>query len=79
MFVCLWLINNSSYTTFTDEDALMKVNKIEQNISSNKWLKDNYNFVFIDVSRDLDLMIDPNQGGQITITDRKKLTAFFNY
>lgn len=77
LFICLWYINNSSYTTFTDEDALTKVNNIEQYIYSNKWLKKNYNFVFIDVSRDLDLMNDPVQGGQITITDRKKLTSFF--
>ena len=76
LFICLWLLNNGAYTTDADEGILSKVNKLEKSLFNSKPHYD-HKFVFINVSKDLKLQSDPNEYGDISITDRTKLALFF--
>ncbi len=72
----MWLITNSCYTSAADEAILGKINTLRQNLSGNR-LNYNHDFVFINVSRDQKLLSDPEEYGEIAITDRDKLAQFF--
>jgi hypothetical protein len=76
LFIGVWLINNSSYTNATDEGTLKQINMLKKNLFNNK---QNYekDFVFINVSRDIKLINDPVEYGEMGITDRNKLADFF--
>ncbi len=76
LFIALWLITNSSYTSAADEGILNKVNSLETSLFKNSARIDQ-DFVFINVSRDQKLVSDPAEYGEIAITDRKKLARFF--
>lgn len=76
LFILLWYINNTSYSTSVDEGLLKKIFIVEDLIFGNK-AKVLHNFVFIDVSTDISLVKDPKSSGYITITDRMKLGNFF--
>ena len=76
LFICLWLITNSSYTSAADEGILQKVNGLEASIF-NKGTRGVDSFVFINVSRDQKLVSDPSDYGEIPITNRAKLAALF--
>lgn len=76
LFAAVWLITNSSYTSTADEAILGKINALRQNLSGNQ-LHYNHDFVFINVSRDQKLISDPEEYGDIAITDRDKLARFF--
>lgn len=76
LFIVLWLITNSSYSSAADEGILKQVNIWETKLFNSSRHINNY-FVFINVSRDQKLVSDPADYGKISITDRSKLAQFF--
>ena len=76
LFTGLWLISNSTYSSRLDEGILKQVNMLQSKLFSNK-PKYDHDFVFINVSRDLKLVSDPEEYGEVAITDRDKLARFF--
>lgn len=75
LFVFLWMVGNSSYSTGVDEGIMKKVDKIRNNISERS-PRYGQGFVFVNVSRDIKLVSDPNEFGETVITDREKLASF---
>lgn len=75
LFIVLWQVSNSSYTSKVDEELSKKVNAAANKLtgSNTGYKKD---FVFVNVSRDLKLVSDPAEYGEIAITDRSKLAQF---
>lgn len=76
LFIVLWQVSNSSYTSKVDEELSKKVN------ATGNWLFGSsphydHDFVFVNVSRDVKLVSDPAEYGEIAITDRSKLAQFF--
>lgn len=76
LFIALWFINNSSYSSAVDEGVLKQVNALERRLFKNK-IHNAHDFVFINVSKDIKLVNDPVEYGEIPVTDRSKLAAFF--
>lgn len=76
LFIGLWLITNSSYSSAADEGILKQVNNWETKLFNSRNHVD-LDFVFINVSRDQKLVSDPADYGEISITDRSKLAGFF--
>lgn len=76
LFTVLWLVTNSSWSSRVDEAIFSKVNSIRSKIFSNNPHYD-HGFAFVNVSRDLKLVADPAEYGDISITDRGKLASFF--
>jgi hypothetical protein len=76
LFTALWLLSNSSYTSGTDEAVMKKVASISSKLYAGNAAYD-HNLVFINVSRDLKLVPDLFEYGEIAITDRNKLAQFF--
>ncbi len=77
LFTGLWLLSNSSYTSAVDEGIMKKVNALETKLFGSNAHYD-HDFVFVNVSRDLKLVSDPAEFGEIAITDRSKLAQFFS-
>ena len=76
LFIVLWLITNSSYTSAADEGILEKVNSLEAAIF-NRGTHRADSFVFINVSKDQKLVADPADYGEIPITNRARLAGLF--
>lgn len=76
LFIVLWQVSNSSYTSAVDEEIMKKVNAASTRLFGNNANYD-HDFVFVNVSRDLKLVSDPAEYGEIAITDRSKLAQFF--
>ena len=76
LFIALWLISNSSYSSAIDEGLLGQIAKLEKLILTSKPPGDQ-RFIFVNVSRDIKLVSDPAEYGSISITDREKLAQFF--
>ncbi len=76
LFIGLWQLSNSSYTFSVDQGIMKKVND-----AVNKFYGSNahydHDFVFVNVSRDLKLVSDPAEYGEMAITDRARLAQFF--
>ncbi len=77
LFIVLWQVSNSSYTSVMDEEIMKKVNTTVNKLFGSKTPYD-HDFVFVNVSRDLKLMSDPADYGEMAITDRSKLARFFS-
>ncbi|MFM6925870.1 MAG: hypothetical protein ACKOU7_10255 [Ferruginibacter sp.] len=75
-FIVLWQVSNSSYTSAVDEEIMKKVNAASTKLFGSNAHYD-HDFVFVNVSRDLKLVPDPAEYGEISITDRSKLAQFF--
>jgi len=65
--------NNSSFVLSGEEAVTTKIDVLDEMILPGKF-KAPYNFIFINVSKDLELVKDEN-GGDIAITDRNKLAS----
>jgi len=76
LFVVLWQISNSSYTSKVDEELSKKVNATSNRLFGSNTHYD-HDFVFVNVSRDIKLISDPAEYGEIAITDRSKLAQLF--
>jgi hypothetical protein len=76
LFIGLWQLSNSSYTSQVDEGIMKKVNSAVNKLIGNSTHYD-HDFVFVNVSRDLKLVSDPSEYGEIAIADRSKLAQFF--
>lgn len=76
LFAMLWVMTNSSWSINIDEEILSRVNSLRSCLFGNK-IKYDHGFIFINVSKDLKLVPDPEEYGEIPITDRKKLAEFF--
>ena len=76
LFAMLWLVTNSSWSSNIDEEILSRVNSLRSCLFGNK-IRYDHGFIFINVSKDLKLVPDPEEYGEIPITDRKKLAEFF--
>ena len=76
LFIGLWQLSNSSYTSKVDEGIMKKVNSTVNKLIGNSAHYD-HDFVFVNVSRDLKLVSDPVEYGEIAIADRIKLAEFF--
>jgi hypothetical protein len=82
LFIVLWQVSNSSYTSAVDEGIMKKVNAASNALRpADKLFGSNayydHDFVFVNVSRDLKLVNDPAEYGEIAITDRSRLAQFF--
>lgn len=77
LLFALWYVNGvSSYFSIGDEALLKKIFIIEDLLLPRKF-RPPHDFVFVNVSRDLSLIENPEEYGNISITDRSKLSAFF--
>jgi hypothetical protein len=76
LFIVLWQVSNSSYTSKVDEELSKKVNVIDNALLGSSAHYD-HDLVFVNISRDLKLVPDPAEYGEIAITDRGKLSQFF--
>lgn len=76
LFIVLWQVSNSSYTSAVDEEIMKKVNAASIKLFGSNAHYD-HDFVFVNVSRDVKLVNDPAEYGEIAITDRSKLAQFF--
>lgn len=76
LFIVVWLISNSPYTSAADEGILEKVNALEASIF-NRGAHKADSFVFINVSKDQKLVADPADYGDIPITNRARLAGLF--
>ena len=76
LFIVLWQVSNSSYTSGIDEELMKKVNSISNKLFGSNAHYD-HDFVFVNVSRDLKLVSDPSEYGETAITDRSKLAQLF--
>lgn len=76
LFIVLWQVSNSSYTSKVDEELSKKVTAIDKAMLGSSAHYD-HDLVFVNVSRDLKLVPDPAEYGEIAITDRSKLSQFF--
>ena len=76
LFIVLWLVSHSSYSSALDEGLLGQIAKLEKLLLSSK-LPGEQQFIFVNVSRDIKLVNDPADYGSISITDRDKLIQFF--
>lgn len=76
LFIVLWQVSNSSYSWQADEEIMKKVSAARNKLSGSNAYYD-HDFVFVNVSRDLKLVSDPAEYGEIAITDRDKLARFF--
>lgn len=76
LFTGLWLLSNSSYTSAVDEGIMKKVHALTTKLVGSN-MHYNHDFVFVNVSRDLKLISDPAEFGEIAVTDRSKLAQFF--
>lgn len=76
LFAMLWQVTNSSWSSNIDEEILSQVNSLRSGLFGNK-IRYDHRFVFINVSKDLKLVPDPEEYGAIPITDRNKLAEFF--
>ena len=76
LFIILWQISNSAYTSAVDEEIMKKVNAASDKLFGSNTHYNN-DFVFVNVSRDIKLVSDPAEYGETSITDRSKLAQFF--
>ncbi len=76
IFILLWAVNNTSYSTYADEEFFKKIFLLKDLILPNSF-KPLEDFIFVNTSKDLSLIDDPGDWGNIAITDRKKLQKFF--
>ncbi len=76
LFIILWQISNSAYTSAVDEEIMKKVNAASDKLFGSNAHYNN-DFVFVNVSRDIKLVSDPAEYGETSITDRSKLAQFF--
>ena len=75
LFAVLWMVTNSSWSSNIDEEILSRVNSLRSGLFGNK-VRYDHGFVFVNVSKDLKLVPDPVEYGEISITDRNKLAQF---
>jgi hypothetical protein len=75
LFFIFLFSNNRDYIFSGEEQILTKID-VGKDMIFTPHYKPPYNFVFINVSKDLELVKDEN-GGDIPITDREKLATFF--
>ncbi len=75
LFIILWQISNSSYTSAVDEEIMKKVNAASDKLFGSNAHYD-HDFVFVNVSRDIKLVSDPTEYGETPITNRSKLAQF---
>ena len=76
LFLLFIFYNNSDFTFSGEEKVLEKIDVATSMLVPAKQNKLPYDFVFINVSKDLQLVKDED-GGDNVITDREKLTAFY--
>lgn len=75
LFFIFLFYNNGDYVFSGEEQLLTKIDVAKEMILTRHY-KAPYDFVFINVGKDLALVKDDN-GGDIVITDRAKLASFF--
>ena len=75
VFFLFLLYNNGDFIFKAEESLLSKINTVKEKLIPIKYKAPN-NFVFINVSKDLELVTDET-GGDNVITNRGKLTSFF--
>ena len=74
LFCFFIFYNNSSFVIPGEEELTTKIDVLDEMILPGKF-KPPYDFIFINVGKDLELVQDEN-GGDNAITDRKKLASF---
>lgn len=75
LFFIFLFYNNGDFIFKAEESLLSKINTVKEKFIPIKYKAPN-NFVFINVSKDLELVTD-DAGGDNVITNRAKLTSFF--
>ena len=76
LFIVLWNLSNSAFTSVIDEGILKQVSPVRNSLFGSSPRYD-HDFVFINISRDPKLVSDPSEYGEIALTDRSKLAQFF--
>lgn len=77
LFIVLWQVSNSSYSSALDEGLLGQIAKLERQLLNTR-PPGNMRFIFVNVSYDIKLAVNPEGGvGSISITDRETLARFF--
>jgi len=76
LFIVLWNLSNSAFTSVIDEGILKQVSPIRNSLFGSSPRYD-HDFVFINISRDPKLVSDPSEYGEVALTDRSKLAQFF--
>ncbi|MBK8609203.1 MAG: hypothetical protein IPL84_04475 [Chitinophagaceae bacterium] len=75
LFMLLWMVGNSSYSSGVDETFMKKVDQVRHRFLERSPRYD-HDFVFVNVSRDIKLVSDPYEFGETVITDRARLAQF---